>query len=135
MSRQQLLLGLCLLPLTATADSSLSSGQERLLGELRSCLDALPRRSASTIVSPCAEKDVRSLLGIARVTFLAKLGRPDWCSTAQEQFMPWSEQTYVSAPTWGYSFYRIPALGGGPELQLTFSSLQEATAVEWVHTR
>jgi hypothetical protein len=119
----------------ATADPSLSSAQDRLLSELRSCLNALPERSTSTVVSPCAERDVRLLSGIARATFLAKLGHPDWCSSSQDQFMPWSEQTCASAPTWGYSFYRIPALGGGPELQVTFGSLQTATAVEWIHTR
>jgi hypothetical protein len=135
MSPRLLPFGLCLLPLIATADPSVSSEQDRLLSELRSCLNALPRRSASTVVSPCAEKDVRLLSGIARVTILAKLGRPDWCSSSQEQFMPWSEQACASAPAWGYSFYRIPAVGGGPELQVDFSSLQVATAFKWVHTQ
>jgi hypothetical protein len=135
MSRRLLLLGFCLLPLAAASEPSLSSEQERLLGEFRSCLEALPSQSTSAVVSPCAERDARLLSGITRAAFLAKLGFPDWCTSSKGQVLLWSEQTCTSARTWGYSFYRLAGVGGGPELQVTFSDRQLSTAVVWLHTQ
>lgn len=135
MTLRLLILGSCLFALTAMAEPSLSPEQERLLGELRSCLDALPKKDAATVVSPCADKNARLLSGVPRATFLARLGRPDWCTSSKGQLAPWSEQTCVSAPTWGYSFYRLVGIGGGPELRVMFGTHQLSTSVAWVHTQ
>ena len=135
MTSRLLILGFCILPLSSIAEPSLSPEQERLFVEFRSCLYALPKQGDSTVVSPCAHKEAASLSGVSRAMFLAKLGRPDWCAFPKRQLLPWSEQTCAPAPVWGYSFYRLVGIGGGPELQVTFGNLQVSTAVAWVHTQ
>jgi len=135
MRSRLLLFGFCLLPLAATADPSLSFEQERLFAELRACLNALPRQGASTAASPCAGKDVRALAGTARAAFATTLGHPDWCRSAQGQITPWSEQSCASAPAWGYAFYRLAGVGGGPELEVRFGDHALSTTFTWVHTQ
>lgn len=135
MNPRLLLIGFCLLPLAAAAEPSLSAEQERLFGEFRACIDALPKRSTLAVVSSCAEKDARLLSGVTRATFLAKLGHPDWCTSSTGRLELWSEQACSSAHTWGYSFYRLAGVGGGPELKITFGDRQLSIVAAWLYTQ
>ena len=97
-----------------SAEPTLTAQQEDLLSEFRSCLSSLPKQVTSTVVSPCAEKNATLLRGIPRATFASRLGHPDWCKSAQQSLLPWSKQSCASSSVWGYSFYRLVAVGGGP---------------------
>ncbi len=120
----------------ASPDRTLNSRQQALLSEFASCLRSLPPRVQSTLISPCAQRDATQLMGISRTTLASSLGHPDWCKPgASAQLLLWSDRVCAGSPIWGYSFYRIPAVGGGPELQLTFDESQTSAAVSWVRTQ
>src|SRR6266446_9485992 len=102
-------------------DRTLDLRQQDLLSEFGSCLRSLPERVESAFISSCAQKDATRLIGISRATLLSDLGHADWCKLGPNtQLLLWSDRACAGSPIWGYSFYRIPAVGGGPELQFTF---------------
>jgi len=89
-----------------------------------------------TVVSPCAERSAVFLTGLPGATFTKRLGQLDWCrKSARSDLILWTDQDCVLSPVWGYSFYRIPALGDGPELEITFDQMQTSTALSWVHSQ
>ncbi len=110
---------------SASGERTLDSRRQAVLSEFGSCVRSLPEKVETTFISPCAQRDATLLVGISRATLASGLGHPDWCKPGPNaQLLPWSDRACAGSPIWGYSFYRVPAVGGGPELQFTFDGSQ-----------
>jgi hypothetical protein len=98
---------------------------------LAQCLSDLRGSERATVLSDCALVDVRGAVGSSRDAIRRSLGEPRWCRDAGAAL----ELDHCGdKTTWGYSFYRIPGPGGGPELVLRFAN-DRIEIAEWLYTQ
>jgi len=104
---------------------------DSIIPRLAHCLADLRASKEESVVSDCALADVGGIVGRSRDAIRQALVEPRWCSEVQLAV----ELDHCSEkPTWGYSFYRTPGPGGGPELVLRFAN-DRVERAEWVYTQ
>jgi hypothetical protein len=114
------------------------AAQEALLQSLRQCLvDVATSDSNKDFVSPCIERDVSPLNGIARRRVTDVLGPPRLCLDQSEISFPDKDDCPAKQnPLW--SFYRHAGsidMGGGPELACMTNTSTHCVTVGWRRTK
>jgi hypothetical protein len=114
------------------------AAQEALLQSLRQCpVDVATSDPNKDFVSPCIERDVSPLNGIARRRVTDVLGPPRLCLDQSEISFPDKDDCPAKQnPLW--SFYRHAGsidIGGGPQLVCVANTLTRCGTVEWRRTR
>jgi len=114
------------------------AAQEALLRTLRQCLVEISVSDRNKdFISPCIERDVSSLNGIARNRLIDALGPPQLCLDQTEINFPQKEDCPAGqSPLW--SFYRHAGsidIGGGPQLVCVANASIRCVTVEWRRTK
>ena len=126
-------MALALVAVVGAADD-VPARRTALLIELGRCRSALPK-DAQYAVSPCAEKAVAVLAGASKEEVLSKLGNPSFCILTTGEVKLSGDALCSTALSFGYSFYILKGVGGGPELILNFGKDQVVQAASWMHTQ
>jgi hypothetical protein len=115
------------------------AAHKELLQTLRQCLVEVPISGEQNkeFVSPCVERDVSSLNGIARSQLIDALGPARFCISQTETSFPEKGDCPIDQnPLW--SFYRLAdpmVMGGGPELVCVANKQTHCATLEWRRSR
>ena len=109
-------LGLSVVLAIPNAVFAVTPAQSALLRALQQCLRDVASHTGLTYASPCAMRDVSTLVGTSRADIINALGEPNGL---------------------GYSFYSLceDCIGGGPELLIQFNSAGVVNSLRWMHTQ
>jgi len=102
-----------------------------IIPRLAQCLAELRASKEESAVSGCALAEASDLVGSSRDAIRQGLGEPQWCRDGGPAI---NLRDCGGKSTWGYSFYRVPGPGGGPELLLQFADDRVENA-EWFYTQ
>ena len=114
------------------------AAHEALLQTLRQCLAEISTSDTKKdFISPCIDRDVSSLNGIARRRLIDALGPPRLCLDQTEMNLPQKEDCPANqSPLW--SFYRHAGsidIGGGPQLVCLTDTSMHCVTMEWRRTK
>lgn len=108
----------------------------------RDCLDFVKHgKHAADFTSPCFPGDPAVLTGLTRNDVISLFGGPSDCrQSSEETTEDFGSSKYPKCGTadqWWYSFYTLPegAVGGGPEIALTFGRDGRVVRTQWVMTQ
>jgi hypothetical protein len=108
--------------LPVSANDMPSVAAKQLLIKLRTCLDEVNASKADALTSSCANIEVAALTGISLARMTEELGPPGLCGVNGSYECRWG-------------FYKLPGLGGGPELQCVAEDRVTCKQIRWIQTQ